>query len=182
MPLPSDSAGGLSPIVKTVSRWMAGFILVFGFSVVLYGHITPGGGFAGGVVLAAGFILILLSYGRPQAMRLLGERAPTVYDCLGALAFLLLAAGGYASGCFFLNFLAKGQPFQLFSSGIIVLCNLAVGVKVGACLFGVFAVLAAFRYASDGARAHPGRDGEATTGVASPPGINPRATLDERST
>lgn len=140
--LPADR----SAIVQAVSRWMAGFILVFGFSVVLYGHISPGGGFAGGVVLAGGFILVLLSHGRDEIARMVGARAPTLYDCLAALAFLLLALGGYTGGRFFLNFLGKGEPFQLFSAGIIPLCNLAIGVKVGACLFGVFAALAVFRH------------------------------------
>ncbi|MBE7560426.1 cation:proton antiporter [bacterium] len=142
----SESGGGLSPIVKTVARWMAGFILVFGLSVVLYGHLTPGGGFAGGVVLSAAFILVVLSHGRREVLQILSERAPTIYDGLAALAFLLLAVLGYAAGGFFLNFLPKGQPFQLWSGGIIPLCNLAIGVKVGACLFGVFAALAVFRH------------------------------------
>ena len=46
---------------------------------------------------------------------------------------------------FFLNLFSKGDPFQLFSAGVIPLCNMAIGVKVGACLFGVFLALAAFR-------------------------------------
>ena len=140
----------MSNIVETVARWMVGFILLFGAYIVIYGHITPGGGFAGGVVLASGFILVVLALGRDAAMKLMRESAPTVWDCLGALAFLALAVAGYASGGFFLNFLGKGEPFHLFSGGAIPLYNLAIGIKVGACLFGVFLALAAFRFIPKG--------------------------------
>ena len=39
---------GMSMIVRTVTRWLKGPILLFGIYIVLYGHITPGGGFGGG--------------------------------------------------------------------------------------------------------------------------------------
>ena len=43
---------GMSLVVKTVTGWLKAFILLFGIYIVLYGHLTPGGGFAGGVVVA----------------------------------------------------------------------------------------------------------------------------------
>jgi multicomponent Na+:H+ antiporter subunit B len=141
----SKSRAGMSVIVKTITRLVASFILLFGIYIVLYGHVTPGGGFAGGVIVACSLILMLLAFGKRFVLGLISERAATLWDCVGALAFLLLAVAGYFGGTFFLNLFSKGQPFHLFSAGIIPLCNVAIGVKVGACLFGVFFALAAFR-------------------------------------
>ena len=55
---------GMSLIVKSVTRLVTAFIVIFGVYLVLYGHLTPGGGFPGGVVLACALILVTLSFGR----------------------------------------------------------------------------------------------------------------------
>ena len=47
---------GLSLIVKNITRLLSAFILLYGIYVVLYGHVSPGGGFTGGVILAAGLL------------------------------------------------------------------------------------------------------------------------------
>ena len=136
---------GMTLIVKTVTRLVAGFIVIFGINIVIYGHITPGGGFAGGVILAGAFILVLLAFGKDYVFRLMSDRAASVLESVGALAFLALALIGYLRGDFFLNILAKGDPFRLFSAGIIPLCNVSIGIKVGAALFAVVAGLSVFR-------------------------------------
>ncbi len=139
---------GMSIIVKTITRLVIGFITIFGVYIVVYGHLTPGGGFAGGVMLACGFILLTLAFGKEFALDLFSRTASSIADSSGALAFLLLALLGYLGGRFFFNLLDTENPasfFQLYSGGIIPLCNIAIGVKVGACLFGVFIALVAFR-------------------------------------
>ena len=132
-------------IVKTIARLVAGFIVLYGIYVVLYGHISPGGGFAGGVIMAGAFILVCLAFGKDFVFRLFSQAAASVWDCVGGLAFLGIALVGYLKGEFFLNLLAKGTPFRLFSAGTIPLSNIAIGVKVGSALFAVFAALALFR-------------------------------------
>jgi len=136
---------GMSLIVKTITRLVASFILLFGIYIVLYGHVTPGGGFAGGVIVACSLILMLLAFGKKFVFGFVSEKAPTIWDCLGAVAFLLIAVAGYFGGGFFVNLFSKGTPFTLFSGGTIPLCNIAIGVKVGACLFGIFLALSVFR-------------------------------------
>ena len=138
---------GMSLIVKTITRLVVGFILIFGVAVVLYGHLTPGGGFAGGVILSCALILTLLAFGGEFASRLMDEHSAAVWDCIGAFAFLVVALLGYLGGRFFLNLkaLRDDEPFRLFSSGSILFSNVAIGIKVAVCLFGVMMALAAFR-------------------------------------
>ena len=136
---------GMSLIVKTIVRLLIGFIFVFSVSIVFYGHITPGGGFAGGVMLACGLILLLLAFGREEAVSVVRETVAGVLDSAGALAFLVIALLGLVAGKFFLNFLPKGEPFHLFSGGTLLWSNIAIGIKVGAALFAVYIALAVFR-------------------------------------
>ena len=85
-------------IVKTITRLILGFIIVFAVSIVFYGHITPGGGFAGGVMLACVFILLVLAFGKDTAFRIVGEKALSAWDCIGALGFMgiaLFSPGGF---------------------------------------------------------------------------------------
>ena len=136
---------GMTLIVKTITRLVAAFIATYGIYIVLYGHLTPGGGFAGGVILACGFVLLVLAFGKDFALGILSQRGASIWDCLGAFAFLIVALLGYIGGTFFYNVIAKGKPFHLVSAGTIPLANIAIGIKVGACLFGVFIALVLFR-------------------------------------
>ena len=55
---------GMTIIVKTVSSWVKVLIVLFGIYIILFGHLTPGGGFAGGVILASSYVLIMLAFGK----------------------------------------------------------------------------------------------------------------------
>ena len=58
---------GMTIIVKTISSWVKVLIFLFGIYIILFGHLTPGGGFAGGVILASSYILLMLAFGRELA-------------------------------------------------------------------------------------------------------------------
>ncbi|MGB9612557.1 MAG: MnhB domain-containing protein [Candidatus Margulisiibacteriota bacterium] len=135
----------MSLIVKAVTRVTIGIIFLFGGYIVAHGHLTPGGGFAGGVIIALCYILYVLAYGKVEAEELANKKEAEVVESLGALMFLTLALLGFAAGFFFANFLPKGSPGSIFSAGIIPLCNIAIMFKVGAGLFAAFIVLVVFR-------------------------------------
>ncbi|NQT46052.1 MAG: hypothetical protein HQ593_01060 [Candidatus Omnitrophica bacterium] len=140
---------GMTLIVKTVTRWVKGFIFLFGLYIILFGHLTPGGGFAGGVILACSYILLTLAYSKEVAHRSLSRAVASELDSVGALIFLSIALLGiYFGGGFFVNFihrLSPGEPFRFLSAGIIPLCNVAIGIKVGSSLFMIFVILSAMR-------------------------------------
>jgi multicomponent Na+:H+ antiporter subunit B len=142
---------GMSPIVKTVSNWVKGFILVFGIYIVLYGHLTPGGGFGGGVIIAMVFVLLTLCCSSRESLRRMPLGVTSELDSVGALMFLVIALLGVASGLggtFFNNYIAKvnpGEPYRLLSAGTIVLSNIAIALKVASSLFLVFILLVMLR-------------------------------------
>lgn len=133
---------GMTLIVKTITRLTVGLILLYGIYIVCHGHLSPGGGFAGGVIIALSFVHLMLAFGKDVALKKLSSSFAGLLESLGALMFLSIAMLGYVGGYFFLNFFSKkGMPFHLFSAGIIPLCNIAISLKVGAGLFAIFVVL-----------------------------------------
>ncbi len=143
-----SSDEGMGEIVRTVARWLNGFILTYGIYIVLYGHITPGGGFAGGVIIACGFILLTLAGGQEHGLSFFSKRAASALDSIGVLLFLALALIGIgATGTFLENFIGTSERarFTLFSGGIMPIANIGLGLKVASSLFLAFTVLAAFQ-------------------------------------
>lgn len=147
-----DPKKGMTLIVKTITRLTVGLILLFGIYIVSHGHISPGGGFAGGVIIALSFIHIMLAFGKEAAFKRINQKVASFFESIGAIIFITLALLGIGSGYFFLNFLSKGEPFRLFSSGLIPLFNIAISFKVGAGLFIIFIVLVTFELAGKGGK------------------------------
>jgi len=142
---------GMTVIVKTISVWVKMIIFLFGIYIILFGHLTPGGGFAGGVILAASYVLLMLAFGREFVQKSLPLGLASKFDCVGALMFIFIAILGLVfSGTFFVNFLYQkylpGEALNLISAGTIPLSNIAIGIKVGASLFLIIFVLSTFRH------------------------------------
>jgi len=144
---------GMTVIVKTIASWVKVLIFLFGIYIVIFGHLTPGGGFAGGVILASSYVLLMLAYGREFAEENLSSRWASKLDCVGALIFVAIALFGFFFGAasFFLNFIqqhylaGKNTALHLVSAGTIPLSNIAIGLKVGVSLFLVILTLSTFR-------------------------------------
>jgi multicomponent Na+:H+ antiporter subunit B len=145
---------GMTKIVKTISGWIKVLIILFGIYIILFGHLTPGGGFAGGVILASSYVLLMLAFGREGAEKNLPLSLASKLDCVGAMMFALVAILGLALGSsyFFFNFLYHGgfgywpsHDMRLLSAGTIPVSNIAIGLKVAASLYLVILLLSMFR-------------------------------------
>jgi multicomponent Na+:H+ antiporter subunit B len=115
---------------RSLAAGLVGPVLVVGLYLVAHGQLTPGGGFQGGVILAAA---LLLAYAGGQAFsrRLTAEPALEGGEAVGAAAFALLGAGGLVLASAVLeNFLPLGQVGQLVSGGTLPAANLCVGLEV----------------------------------------------------
>ena len=137
---------GMSLIVKVITRLIVGIILLYGIYIVLHGHISPGGGFAGGVIIALSFVNLMLAYGKDVALKKLPKAAMSFFGSMGAILFLSIALLGFSGGYFFLNFLSKEEPFRLFSAGTIPLGDIAISLIVGAGLSAIFIALVLLKF------------------------------------
>lgn len=87
-----------SIIVVTLCRLLVPFLQLFSLYVIMHGHSSPGGGFQGGVIMAASFILLVISLGREQTLRRMTPRANDLLGSLGVLIF-----GGIGLACVILG-------------------------------------------------------------------------------
>ena len=138
---------GMTIIVKKTTQLIAGMIFMYGIYVIVHGHLTPGGGFAGGVIMAGSFILLILAYGSDFLRLLKEESGTTLYENIAMITVLFLAVSGLLLGAhvFFLNLLPKGTVGQLVSAGILPLYNIFVGIEVAASIVTIFLALIIFK-------------------------------------
>ncbi|MFN8417903.1 MAG: MnhB domain-containing protein [Anaerolineae bacterium] len=122
----------MTVMVRILIRSLLPIILVFGAYIITYGHLTPGGGFQGGMILVGAVMSFYLAYGF-NIMRRFEEDDLDLAEHIGALFYLLIGLIGVFTGLSFLsNILRGGAPATLLSGGIILVLNFVVGFKVAA--------------------------------------------------
>jgi multicomponent Na+:H+ antiporter subunit B len=123
-----------SLVLHTACKLLFPLILLFGAYIFIHGHLSPGGGFQGGAVIASAFVLLYL--GCPE--KRIHKIGTKVVESLGGLTFIIIGLIGLVlGGNFLLNFLPKGITHTLVSAGIIPIIYVAIGFKVGSELAGI---------------------------------------------
>lgn len=124
-----------SEILWTASNFLVPVFFLLGVYIFSHGHLTPGGGFQGGVIIASAVVLIMLSHASYELNETILGFAESLSGftvvVLGVLGILL--AGGFLDN----RFLPLGRFGALFSAGAIPLIYSLVGIKVGAELTGI---------------------------------------------
>jgi multicomponent Na+:H+ antiporter subunit B len=129
-------------IIKTVARILIPFIQIYALYVIMHGHHSPGGGFQGGVILGASFILYLITHGFEEAKLRMSEVKAGMFSSFGLLIY-----SGIGLLCLILgsNYLDYGElstilgvvPAQARSLGILGV-EIGVGIAVMAVMFSIF--------------------------------------------
>lgn len=145
----------MSKIVRTISSISFPLIIIYGLYIISHGHLTPGGGFQGGAVVASGCAMILVAYGSIWTIGKMKEKNLSLLESIGAICFILLAIFGLGFGAVFFNNFLVGSDFlfgtipsagstiaNINTGGVIPLMNFAVGIKVIAGLFAIVLVMA----------------------------------------
>lgn len=117
-------------LLTTGARFLTPLIMLLGVYVFVNGHLTPGGGFQGGAILASGSLLLLLA----DPLRHFSHRLIAALESIAGLAYVgigllgILLAGGFLDN----RFLPIGELGALFSAGAIPVIYSLIGLKVGA--------------------------------------------------
>jgi len=128
-----------SEIVSITSRKLVPYILLFGLYLISYGHLSPGGGFQGGVVLGSGIILLSLSRGIFLTEKKFSSPKITFLEAFMITIFILLGIIGLIAGKSFLgNIFPLKKAGEIPTAGFIFLLNLVIGLKVGAGIILIF--------------------------------------------
>ena len=137
----------MSVIVKKITQIIVGFIFMYGVYIILHGHLTPGGGFAGGAIISGAFILLILAFGS-NALNLRKEVTGSSFiESLAIFMVVILGLTGMVAGAdiFFSNYLPKGTVGELISAGVIPLYNIFIGIEVAAAIVTIFLALVIFK-------------------------------------
>lgn len=120
----------MSRIVREVVRLLFPLALIFGFYIVLHGHLTPGGGFQGGAVMGSAMAMLMVAYGIARFQKDFFN----VPNFIGVFSLLIIL---YFSAHFIHPFFMdiSSVPFgpntgELFTGGVIPVMSLAVGLEV----------------------------------------------------
>lgn len=131
-----------SIIIKTISRFLTPFIQLFGLYVIMHGHSSPGGGFQGGVILGASFILLGISFGINEIKERFTERLLTICTSLGVFIYAGIGILCLILGANYLDYgvLPVIEPRAMGMFGIEV----GVGITVMAVMVSIFRDLITF--------------------------------------
>lgn len=121
-------------VSEAVRLWvflLVGPTVAFGIYIVLHGHLTPGGGFQGGVILASVPLLVYLAGGLRLFHGITSHYLVEITKAMGAFIFLLIGWTSLYFGLPFLqNYLGRGQAGVIPSGGIIPMISGATGIEV----------------------------------------------------
>lgn len=144
----------MSQILKLITLPISIILICLGIMTILGGHITPGGGFQGGAMIASGVILSILVYGIGNSPIEFSHTYIEVFESVGALGYIVLGLIGLFAGGFFLynvgsdvlniipaNIQAIFHYPDPTNAGIIPYLNIFVGLKV---FVGLSAIVIAF--------------------------------------
>ncbi len=120
-----------SAALRLLTVLLVPFTVLLAAYITAHGHLTPGGGFQGGVIGASALLLVYIG-GEYIAMRRVRPLSLVeVAKAAGAGAFVLIGIGGILFANAFLdNFLPLRQPGELVSAGTIPLLSISVGFEV----------------------------------------------------
>lgn len=133
---------GENLIIETAIRIMVPFIQLFGLYVIVHGHYSPGGGFQGGVILGASFILVALGFDLKTSITRMKEKTNVILGNIGVLIFVGVATLCAFMGGVFLDYSALDKilplgPIAWRSFGIF-LVEVGVGLAVMSIMLSLF--------------------------------------------
>ena len=133
----------MSKIVRFGADVLFGAIVIFGLYIIMHGHLTPGGGFQGGAVVATGAALVIVAYSYEEVIGMIRKTVLMAQESAGLVMFAGVALIAIGLGTtFFFNFLANSgslfgmtvpfgpNPGELNTGGVLPLMNIAVGIEV----------------------------------------------------
>jgi len=120
---------------------IAPFVLIYGLYILFNGHLTPGGGFSGGAILGSAISLYAIAYGAKKVRTLFSFKRLTIFISIALLFYSVVKGYSFTMGASGLSTgIPLGTPGNLFSGGLIMPLNVAVGIVVACTVYGLYAL------------------------------------------
>lgn len=120
--------------VKVTTKMILPFMQIYGIYVIVHGHLSPGGGFSGGAIIAASIVLYTLAFGLVKGQKRMPHSISSKVETGGILFYIGIGFIGIIFGYPFLTNKAAGFPMgelgKVLSAGLIPMVTVAIGLKV----------------------------------------------------
>lgn len=119
-----------------MSRFLYPFMMMFGFYIIIYGDLSPGGGFQGGAILGTAYIASYLAK---------GEKTFDLHQLIHSEKFLFMmilivsSISLFTRGILFTNFMPHSYPIG-YNRVFLILLNILIGFKVAMGLTAIFSI------------------------------------------
>ena len=129
VPTESEATIPSTELVRNGAAVLFPLISIFAAYIIMNGHLSAGGGFQGGAIIASGVMLLLLA--NPEYM--VDHDFLGVTESLAGVLYVLAGIAGlmFAGGFLDSRMLPLGQFGAFFSAGAIPIISVLLGVKVG---------------------------------------------------
>lgn len=129
-------------IITTICRFLIPFIQLFGLYVIAHGHGSPGGGFQGGCILAASFVLYIVAFDIAEAKKRFPEKMITILSSFGVgfyalIGWVCLLLGGNFLDYGKLSMILPVDPVKARYFGVFGI-EVGVGITVMAIMVSIF--------------------------------------------
>ncbi len=126
-------------IMRNTAKLLLPLIILLGFYIIFAGHLGPGGGFSGGAVIGAGLILYSLAFGNGNLNRVINMGTYRIIVLCALMFYSLSKCYSFFCGANGLETIfSPGIPGRIFSAGLILPLNLAVGIVVACTMYGFY--------------------------------------------
>lgn len=128
-------------ILKTIATIVVPFVIVFGIYVILNGHISPGGGFSGGTLIAAAFIFWQSAFGFKDLRNYINFKKLGVINTVALLVIAAVNIPNFIMGSMgYRSIFPLLTPGNIISATTVLLLDIAVGIKVACTMYELYAL------------------------------------------
>ena len=129
------------PLLKSTARIIVPLVIVYGIYVIFNGHLGPGGGFSGGAVIGGGLILYAIAFGFEPLDRFLNLKIYRIVVLCSLCFYSFAKCYSFFCGANHLETIfSPGTPGMIFSAGLILPLNVAVGIVVACTMYGFYSI------------------------------------------
>ncbi len=127
-------------ILQKTAKILVPIIMLFGVYIIANGHLSPGGGFAGGAIIGAGLILYLNAYGFKKTERFFSGKLYKTVSTASLTFYCIAKSYSFFTGANHIEtFISPGIPGNILSAGLILPLNICVGLVVSCTMYSFYA-------------------------------------------
>lgn len=128
-------------ILRNTAIFIVPLTVLFGIYVILNGHLGPGGGFSGGAIIGAAFIIYAMAFGFSGIEKFLTLKTFRIIVLCALIFYSGAKCYSFFCGANELHSIfGPGTPGMILSSGLILPLNIAVGIVVACTMYGFYSI------------------------------------------